>query len=270
MASVVDWQYSAQQPFHFRKVNYEWSSVNSTSLKSTRNIIHKILGGSEASASTAIHSFLKQIINLLDATLRPWSLKPWRCGNSWQDKVSQSNDFLTTEKNHGISFISNLQGFGENIFIKPQKTQISLDHLLCIGCMSPSKPWKYPCWHRLRLCSHNFPSVSQGLGSPPARWLDKKNAPKTLMVFFQWLFLVSLRGGRWYIITYLLGEPETTIDFFLMFFLLSAIISCFNAPVFRRPRSKAFSTSIFPLAVALLADFDSGKLCTCDTGISSQ
>lgn len=32
-----------------------------------------------------------------------------------------------------ISFISNLQGFGENIFIKPQKTQISLDHLLCIG-----------------------------------------------------------------------------------------------------------------------------------------
>lgn len=176
-ASVVDWQYSAQQPFHFRKVNYEWSSVNSTSL----HIIHKILGGSEASASTAIHFFLKQIINLLDATLRPWSLKPWRCGNSWQDKVSQSNDFLTTEKKHG----SNEHFIDFNNFKSPRLRWTYLSNpqnrrylwiiSFALGCMSPIKAMEISMLTSTRLCSHNFPSVSQGLGSPPAP-LDKKNA----------------------------------------------------------------------------------------------
>ena len=175
--------------FHFRKVNYEWSSVNSTSLKSTRNIIHKILGGSEASASTAIHSFLKQIINLLDATLRPWSLKPWRCGNSWQDKVSQSKDFLTTEKKHDSNehFID---------FIHFKSPRLRWKHIYQtqkphdIFGSSPLywvhefiKAMEISMLTSTRLCSHNFPSVSQGLGSPPVSWLDTKCSQNAHGVF---------------------------------------------------------------------------------------
>jgi len=58
---------------------------------------------------------------------------------------SQQKKKMTAMNISLISFISNLQGFGENIFIKPKNRMISLDHLLCIGCMSSSKPWKYPC-----------------------------------------------------------------------------------------------------------------------------
>ena len=157
---------------------------------------------------------------------------------------SQQKKNMTAMNISLISFISNLQGFGENIFIKPKNRMISLDHLLCIGCMSSSKPWKYPCWHRLACALITFPLFLKDLAHHLFRgWIP--NAPKTLMVFFQWLFLVPLIGGRWYIITYhLLGEPETTIDF-LIFFLHSAIISCFNAPVFKLSQEVKHSQLLF-------------------------
>ena len=139
--------------------------------------------------------FLKQIINLLDATLRPWSLKPWRCGNSWQDKVSRLNDFLTTEKKYGsnehfIDFIhfKSPRLRWKDIYQTPKNADIfgssplygvheSIKAMEIVDIDSPT-----------RLCSHNFPSVSQGLGSPPARWLDKKNAPCGSWCFFNGCF----------------------------------------------------------------------------------